>query len=157
MKNGVTFPPKAVYRKKVDGEMKTFGCLCKVKNCLRKCCDLESVMYINGTFRNCTSMPDYDIISRRGLNLSFINNFDRSVDLENSNFGLLHGKPCQEIYLEDKDRWFLQEVSWFLLRQYISSYLHINKIHRVLDILDTVLKLYQSEHSSQILSKKRNI
>lgn len=111
VKNGVTFPPKAVYRKKVDGEMKTFGCLCKVKNCLRKCCDLESVMYINGTFRNCTSMPDYDIISRRGLNLSFINNFDRSVDLENSNFGLLHGKPCQEIYLEDKDRWFLQEVS----------------------------------------------
>lgn len=103
---GVVFPPKYVYSKYVDGEWKTLGCLCKLKNCFRKCCPLGFVMFN----RSCTERRDQDVIGNTGLDLYDGVNFLERKPLNQTNFGLVFGTPSSNCYMEDP-YWFVQEVS----------------------------------------------
>ncbi|CAB3227203.1 unnamed protein product [Arctia plantaginis] len=106
IEDGVVFPPKYVYSKYVDGEWKTLGCLCKLKNCFRKCCPLGFVMH----YKNCVERRDQDLILNNGLDLYDGVNFRGKKFLEQTDFGLVFGKPNSECYIEDPG-WFVQEVS----------------------------------------------
>lgn len=104
IQDGVVFPPKYVYAKNVSGEIRRFGCLCKVKNCFRKCCPKGSVFQ----GRNCTEMPEFDIISNEALNLHYSTTFRKKIHMKD-NFDMLYGKPCPS-YIED-EKWYVQEVN----------------------------------------------
>ena len=109
VQDGVVFPPKYVYSKKVDGVVKKFGCLCQTKDCFRKCCPLGSV-YVG---RNCTVLPDKDVLLNNGVHTYFKSKFKKTVDLKNKSFDLLYGKACQPMYMEDS-KWFIQDVNILL-------------------------------------------
>nr|XP_049694259.1 probable G-protein coupled receptor Mth-like 3 isoform X6 [Helicoverpa armigera] len=102
VQDGVVFPPKYVYTKEVDGEKKTFGCLCQNKNCFHKCCPLGSVTYM----RNCTEMPEKDLVLS-GLDTYYKNKFQKTVDA-NKTFDFMYYKPCVKVYMED-NKWYIQE------------------------------------------------
>ncbi|CAH0585532.1 unnamed protein product [Chrysodeixis includens] len=104
VQDGVVFPPNYVYAKNVSGEIRRFGCLCKVKNCFRKCCPMGSVFHE----RICTEMPDFDVIKNEGLNLHYSSKFRKKVEMKDRTFDMLYGKPCAAIYLED-NTWYVQE------------------------------------------------
>lgn len=106
IQDGVVFPPKYVYAKNVSGEIRRFGCLCKVKNCFRKCCPVGSVF----VGRNCMEKSDFDEISNNGLNLHYSSKFRRKIRMKDNDFNMLFGKPCAEVYLEDH-KWYVQEVN----------------------------------------------
>ncbi|XP_037294539.1 G-protein coupled receptor Mth2-like isoform X2 [Manduca sexta] len=106
---GITYPPEYVISQNVSGEVRTFGCVCKLKHCIRKCCAPGSVMFINETKKGCSEMLENDIITNYGLNLSYYQSFKKNVLLFESGFGLLHGRPCPNVYVEDDAKWFLQE------------------------------------------------
>jgi hypothetical protein len=106
-KDGVRFPPKYVYKRNVSGEIRTFGCICKLKNCFRKCCPLNYVMYN----KNCTEMPESDIIVNEGINLNFFDSYKKKIEAsKNSAWSLVYGRPCDAVYMETR-KWFIQEVS----------------------------------------------
>lgn len=105
--NGVVFPPKYVYSKKVDGETRTFGCLCQSKKCLRKCCPLGHVI----AGRNCSELPEKDVLLNNGLNTFYKSKLMQNVDLKNNKvFDLLYGKACEKMFLEDNN-WYMQQVN----------------------------------------------
>ncbi|XP_026738801.1 probable G-protein coupled receptor Mth-like 3 isoform X4 [Trichoplusia ni] len=104
IQDGVVFPPRYVYAKNVSGEIRRFGCLCKVKNCFRKCCPVGSVI----VGRNCTEKSDFDEISNKGLNLHYSSKFRRKIRMKDNDFNMLFGKPCDAVYLED-NKWYVQE------------------------------------------------
>ncbi|XP_062525808.1 G-protein coupled receptor Mth isoform X4 [Bombyx mori] len=106
LSNGILYPPKHVYFN--NETLRTYGCVCKVKNCVRKCCSIGSVMYMNSTFKSCAYLPDEGIMMNRGFNLHYVNRVKKNVKLNDSDFGYVYGKPCDDVYLEDKS-WFLQE------------------------------------------------
>lgn len=110
LSNGILYPPKHVYFN--NETLRTYGCVCKVKNCVRKCCSIGSVMYMNATFKSCAYLPDEGIMMNRGFNLHYVNRVKKNVKLNDSDFGYVYGKPCDDVYLEDKS-WFLQEVSQY--------------------------------------------
>ncbi|CAH2048769.1 unnamed protein product, partial [Iphiclides podalirius] len=106
-KDGVAFPPKLVYSKNISGEIRSFGCVCELKTCLRKCCPLGSVMYK----RSCTKMEDVDILLKSGVDLYFQNAFQRRVKLDTAeDLFVIHDRPCKKMYLEDDGHWFMQET-----------------------------------------------
>ncbi|XP_013145251.1 PREDICTED: G-protein coupled receptor Mth2-like isoform X3 [Papilio polytes] len=105
-KNGLAFPPKYVYKKNFNGVNETRGCVCDVKNCLRKCCPMGSVIY----GRNCTQMTDKDIIMNEGLDMFFMNAFQRRIKFDKfEDLFLVYGRPCKSVYKEDDGPWFVQK------------------------------------------------
>ncbi|CAG9786891.1 unnamed protein product [Diatraea saccharalis] len=102
--DGVLFPKKHVFERNVSGEMKTYGCICDLKKCFHKCCPLNQVMYK----KICTEMPGMDMIMNGDLSLNYVDSFKRSLDVNNSEFALVYGKPCSAVYLEIQ-KWYLQE------------------------------------------------
>lgn len=110
-KNGLAFPPKYVYKKNFNGVNETRGCVCDVKNCLRKCCPMGSVIY----GRNCTQMTDKDIIMNEGLDIFFMNAFQRRIKFDKfEDLFLVYGRPCKSVYKEDDGPWFVQKVNYRL-------------------------------------------
>ncbi|XP_046965758.1 uncharacterized protein LOC124534112 [Vanessa cardui] len=111
IKDGVRFPPNYVYTKNVSGEIKTFGCVCELKKCFRKCCPLGQVFLKNPSGKKC--VDEYDIIQTNGLNVSYINQFKDTVNLnETDKYMLFHGTPCGgRVYIEDREKWFIQEIA----------------------------------------------
>lgn len=109
MKNGVHYPPKFIYSKNVTGVIKTFGCICELKPCFRKCCPMGSVML----GRECAAMPEYDNITNHGLAVHYINNLIETVDIRSKSnpFAMFYGRPCPKVYLSDDGREFVQKVS----------------------------------------------
>ncbi|XP_047532984.1 G-protein coupled receptor Mth-like isoform X4 [Vanessa atalanta] len=109
IKDGVRFPPNYVYTKNVSGEIKTFGCVCEFKKCFRKCCPLGQVFLKSPSGKKC--VDEYDIIQTKGLNVSYINQFKGTVNInETDKYMLFHGMPCGGVvYIEDRDKWFIQE------------------------------------------------
>lgn len=116
VQDGVVFPPKYVYSKKVDGELRKFGCLCQTKDCFRKCCPLGFVFF----GRNCTKLLDKDLLLNKGVDTHYKSRFSKNVDL-NKSFDLLHGKPCDAVYMEDS-AWFIQEVNIAFISLYTFTY-----------------------------------
>lgn len=105
IKDGVTYLPKHVFEKNVSGEIMTFGCLCDIKNCFRKCCPIGSVMLA----RKCVLMPEADELLTEGIDLHFFNSFKKNTGLNSSLFVVFDGKPCGAIYREI-EKWYIQEV-----------------------------------------------
>lgn len=104
--DGVTYPPDVVFTKTVGGEIRYFGCVCRVKNCLIKCCPLGSVMYK----RSCAEMTEYDEVFKYGFNISYMDNVQRNVYAETTKeFHLieLDKRPCRQVYIE-MNKWFVQ-------------------------------------------------
>lgn len=108
VKDGVTYLPKYVFAKNVSGENKTFGCLCDVKNCFRKCCPIGSVM--NKTSRMCQFDPEFDELLKNGIDLHFFNSLKENVGLASSYFAIVNGLPGCPIYRETA-KWYIQQVS----------------------------------------------
>ncbi|KOB67050.1 Methuselah-like protein 10, partial [Operophtera brumata] len=104
-KDGVTYLPKYVFAKNVSGEMKTFGCLCEVKNCFRKCCPIGSVMHIKS--KSCVPEPETDELLNKGLDLHFFSSFKKNVGVASSYFAMVHGLPGCPIYREI-EKWYIQ-------------------------------------------------
>lgn len=102
------FPPKYVFSKNVSGELKTFGCICELKNCFRKCCHFGFVFNVSS--KECVKSSE-DLIVNYGLNFSFVNAFQRNVGYKESGFGFVYGRPCEAVYLEDEGNLLLQEVN----------------------------------------------
>ncbi|XP_050350690.1 G-protein coupled receptor Mth-like isoform X1 [Nymphalis io] len=109
IKDGVHFPPNYIYTKNVSGEIKTFGCVCEFKNCFRKCCPLGQVFLLNHLGKLC--IDEYDIIQTNGLNVSYINQFRGTVNINDTDKHVLfNGTPCDgHVYIEDREKWFIQE------------------------------------------------
>ncbi|KAG7308450.1 hypothetical protein JYU34_005657 [Plutella xylostella] len=107
MKNGVHYPPKFIYSKNVTGVIKTFGCICELKPCFRKCCPMGSVML----GRECAAMPEHDNITNHGLAVHYINNLIETVDIRSKSnpFAMFYGRPCPKVYLSDDGREFVQK------------------------------------------------
>lgn len=103
--DGVTYPKKYLYTKNCNGTVVTYGCLCKQRNCFRKCCPVGSILYN----KVCTEMPESDMILHYGLNVSFLSAFKYNVGVENGIFSVIHGRPCENVYIEDAP-WYLQKV-----------------------------------------------
>ncbi|XP_060803116.1 probable G-protein coupled receptor Mth-like 3 isoform X2 [Amyelois transitella] len=107
--NGVSYPRSLVFEKELDGEKRALGCVCELKPCLRKCCPLGSVVYQ----KKCLEDPDFDIILNSGLNVSFMNNYEKTIDVSSGVFGFLrtqqNGTPfyCQ-VYKERRP-WYVQK------------------------------------------------
>lgn len=108
LKDGVLYPSDFVFAKNVSGEVKTFGCLCEVKNCFRKCCPVGTVMRA----RQCVASTEADQLQNNGIDLHFFNSFKKNVRLNSSQFVLVDGKPCDGMYREI-EKWYVQTVSWF--------------------------------------------
>lgn len=108
VKDGVTFPPKYVYEKNVSGEIKTFGCPCEIKKCIRKCCGLNSVLNLGN--KTCVEMPESDIIANGMLNLTYTYSFRRKLDVKSGEYNFVYGRPCAGMYIE-AFKWYIQEVS----------------------------------------------
>ncbi|XP_059052177.1 probable G-protein coupled receptor Mth-like 3 isoform X4 [Achroia grisella] len=105
--DGVTYPPQFVYTKTIGGELRYFGCVCRIKNCIIKCCSLGSVMYN----RACTEMQEYDKIFKYGVNISYMDEVKRNVIAEtNEEFQLIElvRRPCPQVYKE-LNKWFVQK------------------------------------------------
>lgn len=111
--NHITFPANLVYEQNVTGEFRTFGCLCNVRKCFRKCCELGEVLDMST--RSCVESPKDDKLLVKGLELFYMNAYQKTVFVDKV-FTLIYGWPCQRpnVYIEDSD-WFVQEVSTFLL------------------------------------------
>lgn len=137
IQDGVVFPPKYVYSKIVDGEMRTFGCLCQAKNCFRKCCPIGSVFYQ----KNCTEMAHRDVLTTDGLDLFYGHDLRKKMKVD-SIFDLLYGKPCREVYLEDK-KWYVQEVNTFFTFLFccFNQVLHVSRQTRYFTFLTFDYKL----------------
>lgn len=107
---GVSYPPDQVYTRNVSGEIKTFGCVCNYKKCFRKCCPLGKVFLKDPDGKKCIN--SYDVVLAEGLNVSYINNFKRRINLNDTDkYVLFEGLPCGgEVYMEDRGKWFVQEV-----------------------------------------------
>lgn len=108
--DGVSYPPDQVYTRNVSGEIKTFGCVCNYKKCFRKCCPLGQVLLKDPYGKKCIN--SYDVVLAEGLNVSYINNFKRKINVNDTdNYMLLEGFPCGgDVYMEDRGKWFVQEV-----------------------------------------------
>ncbi|XP_049873703.1 G-protein coupled receptor Mth2-like isoform X2 [Pectinophora gossypiella] len=104
--DGVTYPKDYVFLRNVSGEFRTFGCLCELKKCFRKCCPLGSVMKISE--RGCVESKKDDILLNKGLDTYFLNAFKKTSSLEQSGLSLVIGKP-DYVYLEDDGKWYVQQ------------------------------------------------
>nr|XP_034831890.1 probable G-protein coupled receptor Mth-like 3 isoform X1 [Maniola hyperantus] len=107
VEDGVRFPPDYVYTNNISGEIKNYGCLCESRKCFRKCCPLGEVLgKINGT-KSC--IESYDVLLEKGLNVSFMDTFKRTVKLVDEEFSLIYGIPCNgEVFMEF-NMWTVQE------------------------------------------------
>lgn len=115
--NHITFPANVVFEQNVTGELRIFGCVCAVTNCLRKCCELGKVMDLKT--KTCVESPKEDKLLINGLELHYKNAYRKTVVVDKE-FTLFYGWPCQRpnIYREDSD-WFVQEViisTYFIFR-----------------------------------------
>lgn len=109
VKDGVRFPPGYVFAKNISGEERKFGCLCERRNCFHKCCPLGEVLLKRNGIKSC--IKNYDVFLDKGLNVSYKDNFKRTVRLDGGGFSLIYGLPCNgHVFLERK-KWFVQEVS----------------------------------------------
>lgn len=114
-KDGVRFPPKHTFKQKsIEGTVKTFGCLCEVATCFRKCCPLGSV--INSTTYRCIESAEHDNITNAGLQVWYKNlNVVKTVDLKakTGEIGLRFGRPvCDKgLFVEEEVGVYFQEVS----------------------------------------------
>lgn len=106
---GIRYPPSYVFKKNVSGEFKTYGCLCELRKCVRKCCEVGSAYNLRKKI--CTNNETDDLIENYGFNISFREDFVKNVALVVSGFGLVYGKPNCAGYIEERDLWHLQEVS----------------------------------------------
>ncbi|KAJ0176466.1 hypothetical protein K1T71_007645 [Dendrolimus kikuchii] len=102
--DGVTYTKKNLYTKNDNGTVRTYGCLCKLRDCFSKCCPLGSVLYN----KVCTEMPNSDMILQYGFNVSFLSTFKYNVGVESGSFSLIYGRPCDQVYIEDTP-WYLQK------------------------------------------------
>lgn len=103
------FPPKYVFSTFENGQTKTFGCLCKLRKCFRKCCPLGSLFYN----KTCTNLPLLDSIDKDGLPLYDGRTLRGQKTLAAAGFGLLVGKPYSGCYIEDI--FFIQEVNALII------------------------------------------
>nr|ABC24708.1 G protein-coupled receptor [Spodoptera frugiperda] len=103
VKNGVIFPPNAVYTKNVGNTTRMFGCMCQTKDCFTKCCPLGQVIYQ----RNCTEMSDKDLLKNNGIDTFYMTDFRKHVDVKEK-FNLVYGRLCKGMFLEDSP-WYVQE------------------------------------------------
>ncbi|CAH2237395.1 jg11251 [Pararge aegeria aegeria] len=109
VKNGTRFPPDYVYSKNVSGVPKHFGCLCDLKKCFRKCCPLGEVFLKRNGTKSC--IKGYDVLQVKGLNVSFMTEYKRTINLTDGELQLIHGVPCNgDVFLEF-NMWFVQEVT----------------------------------------------
>ncbi|XP_039752846.1 G-protein coupled receptor Mth2-like isoform X3 [Pararge aegeria] len=107
VKNGTRFPPDYVYSKNVSGVPKHFGCLCDLKKCFRKCCPLGEVFLKRNGTKSC--IKGYDVLQVKGLNVSFMTEYKRTINLTDGELQLIHGVPCNgDVFLEF-NMWFVQE------------------------------------------------
>lgn len=107
--NHITFPANLVFEQNVTGEFRIFGCVCRVRRCFRKCCELGKVLNIKT--KNCVESPKEDKLLVSGLNLHYMNAYQKTVEVDKG-FTLIYGWPCRRpnVYVEDSD-WFVQEVN----------------------------------------------
>lgn len=87
---------------KISVEPHIRGCICRYKNCIRICCKEDREICVKSDTLYKIPLPDGD---------------ERNLDLNSNEYGVLIGKPCQEMYrLEpedypDDDKWVLLKVS----------------------------------------------
>lgn len=107
--NQITFPANLVFDQNDTGEFRSYGCLCNVRKCFRKCCEVGKVM--NMVTKSCDEAPEDDILKAKGLKLYYMNAYQKTVLIDKA-FTLFYGWPCQRpnVYIEDSS-WYVQEVS----------------------------------------------
>ncbi|XP_072949445.1 G-protein coupled receptor Mth2-like isoform X2 [Epargyreus clarus] len=101
--DGINFPPKYVYSKNISGEIKTFGCVCEIRSCLRKCCEIGYAFYN----RTCTKLPNFDKIGNNGVKLHYRTEYSRTVGLQSADYFVMYGRPSPFMYREAN--WYVQE------------------------------------------------
>ncbi|XP_041979370.1 G-protein coupled receptor Mth2-like isoform X2 [Aricia agestis] len=105
VKDGIRFPPQYIFTKEVGGENRTFGCVCEIKTCFRKCCPQGTVF--SRKDKECIVVRD--LLEEQGFNISFLNSYQRTVSLDSDDIALLFGLPCDgDVYIETLN-WYLQE------------------------------------------------
>lgn len=106
--NHISFPANLVFERNVSGEFRIYGCVCRVRSCFRKCCELSKVMNIKT--KSCVDSPKDDKLLISGLDLYYMNAYQKNVAVD-KDFTLFFGWPCRRpnVYIEDSD-WFVQEV-----------------------------------------------
>ena len=97
-----------VARKRVSVDPHIRGCICKLKPCIRMCCQEQEKKFDSNCFQSNT--------------ITVVNEFneDEKIDLNDNYYGILIGRPCKELYSldvndYDDDRWNLLKVSLFIL------------------------------------------
>lgn len=109
-KDGVTYTRENVFAKNVSGTVKTFGCLCNVKRCFRKCCPIGSVLELST--KQCAVKPAEDILLVDGIDLHFFDTFTKKVGLASSHFAVTIGYPdVPGKFYREVAQWYIQEVS----------------------------------------------
>lgn len=109
VKDGITYPSKYTYTGSISGTIKLYGCVCELRKCIRKCCDLNKVEFN----KTCVDRPELNIIRNEGLKLHYIDSYRRKFNGDSSDKnGFVYGKPCSgRVYLETMRKWYMQEVS----------------------------------------------
>ncbi|XP_053609576.1 G-protein coupled receptor Mth2-like isoform X2 [Plodia interpunctella] len=106
---GVAYPKNLIFEKNINDETRILGCVCELKPCFRKCCPLGWVVYK----KQCIEDFGQDLILNKGLDVFYLNNFEKNVDIRTGAFALLrtqqNGKPFYCDVFKENRPWFMQK------------------------------------------------
>jgi len=75
------------------------GCICKLKPCIRLCCQGDKNIFDS----NCFESKSFTVLNE--------NNKDEIIDLDENKYGVLVGRSCNEMFEVDyESSWKLQKV-----------------------------------------------